>query len=56
MTVRAINKVEFGGPLAVTVCHYLPFIVDNTPPEILGVGQATYDLDTKIINMEVNAT
>ncbi|XP_064646638.1 uncharacterized protein LOC135499666 isoform X2 [Lineus longissimus] len=32
LTIRAFNKADYGGPLAMTVCHSVPYIIDNTPP------------------------
>ena len=55
MTVRALNKVEFGGPLALTICHDQPFIVDNTPPVVHHVGDAAYDEFTEVVTIYVNA-
>ncbi|XP_077868182.1 uncharacterized protein LOC102808676, partial [Saccoglossus kowalevskii] len=43
VTVRALNKVEFGGPLATTVCHSTPYTIDNTPPVVYHVHLIEYD-------------
>nr|XP_006817933.1 PREDICTED: uncharacterized protein LOC100377080 [Saccoglossus kowalevskii] len=43
VTVRALNKVEFGGPLATTVCHTTPYTIDNTPPLVHDVNLIEYD-------------
>jgi hypothetical protein len=29
VTVRALNEVKYGGPLATTVCHTTPYTVDD---------------------------
>ncbi|XP_072034301.1 uncharacterized protein [Amphiura filiformis] len=44
ITVRAINKVEFGGPMAVTVCHTTPYTIDTSPPIIHDISNITYAL------------
>ena len=56
MTVRALNKVEYGGPLSLTVCHSQPLVVDNTPPVIHEISDASYDEDTEEITIQTNAT
>ncbi|XP_062596534.1 uncharacterized protein LOC134257978, partial [Saccostrea cucullata] len=43
ITVRAINKVKYGGPLATTFCHSTPYIVDNSPPLIYEIYNIYYD-------------
>ncbi|XP_076085326.1 uncharacterized protein LOC143056125 [Mytilus galloprovincialis] len=43
ITVRAINGVKYGGPLATTVCHTTPYIVDNSPPIIYELYNIQYD-------------
>nr|XP_006817093.1 PREDICTED: uncharacterized protein LOC100376421 [Saccoglossus kowalevskii] len=54
VTVRAINNVEFGGPLATTVCHSTPLAIDNTPPYVHDIFNIEYDEDTCIISEEYN--
>ncbi|XP_038050728.1 uncharacterized protein LOC119723897 [Patiria miniata] len=56
ITVRALNKVEFGGPMALTVCHTTPLIVDNSPPIIYSIDGITYDSSIGRIGLQVNAT
>ena len=55
VTIRALNKVEFGGPLSLTVCHHVPFIVDNTPPVFHYIGDAKYDQSTEVVTIYVNS-
>ncbi|VDI57617.1 Hypothetical predicted protein [Mytilus galloprovincialis] len=43
ITVRAMNGVKYGGPLATTVCHTTPYIVDNSPPIIYELYNIGYD-------------
>ena len=43
ITVRALNGVEFGGPLALTVCHSTPYIVDTSPPLVNEIYNIRYD-------------
>ncbi|XP_022102001.1 uncharacterized protein LOC110985344 [Acanthaster planci] len=56
ITVRALNKVQFGGPMALTVCHSTPLVIDNTPPIIYGIHDITYDSSIGRIGLQVNAT
>ena len=55
MTLRALNKVEYGGPLSLTICHEQPFIVDTSPPIIYEVTQAVYDEATDVVTIHGNA-
>ena len=55
-SVRALNKVDFGGPLATTVCHSTPLAIDNTPPIIYSIYNVTYNSATFLIGASVNAT
>nr|XP_006820036.1 PREDICTED: uncharacterized protein LOC102804939 [Saccoglossus kowalevskii] len=43
ITVRAINGVEFGGPMATTVCHTTEYTIDSTPPFVYDVYEWEYD-------------
>ncbi|VDH98959.1 Hypothetical predicted protein [Mytilus galloprovincialis] len=43
ISVRAMNAVKYGGPLATTVCHTTPYIVDNSPPFIYELYNIGYD-------------
>ncbi|CAH1802777.1 unnamed protein product [Owenia fusiformis] len=56
INVRALNKIEFGGPMALTVCHSLPYIVDTTPPFVNHVLMLSYDEHTHIIKMTYNVS
>ncbi|XP_022103294.1 uncharacterized protein LOC110986022 [Acanthaster planci] len=56
ITVRAFNKVEFGGPMALTVCHSNPLVIDNTPPIIYSIHDITYNSSIGRIGLRVNAT
>ena len=53
MTVRAINDVQFGGPLSLTVCHAVPYTIDTVPPEIHSIDKLTYSETTNDIGCEV---
>ena len=55
ISVRALNKVEFGGPMALTVCHSMPLIIDNTPPIIDSISNITYESSIGRIALQVNA-
>ncbi|XP_033637389.1 uncharacterized protein LOC117298318 isoform X2 [Asterias rubens] len=56
ISVRALNKVEFGGPMALTVCHSMPLIIDNTPPIIDSISNITYESSIGRIALQVNAS
>ncbi|XP_077992165.1 uncharacterized protein LOC144446291 [Glandiceps talaboti] len=56
ITVRALNKVEFGGPLATTVCHTTPYIIDNTAPIVYHIRLVEYDEMECVILAEYNVT
>ena len=56
VTIRAINDIDFGGPLALTVCHSVPYIIDTTPPVLHEVTNIEYDEDWYFITAVVNAT
>ncbi|XP_033637723.1 uncharacterized protein LOC117298529 [Asterias rubens] len=56
ISVRALNKVEFGGPMALTVCHSTPLIIDNTPPIIDSINNITYESSIGRIGLQVNAS
>ncbi|XP_078575699.1 uncharacterized protein LOC144861601 [Branchiostoma floridae x Branchiostoma japonicum] len=54
VSVRALNKVEFGGPMATTVCHTTPYIIDTTPPFVHHVDLISYDEDSYELIVEYN--
>ncbi|PVD18248.1 hypothetical protein C0Q70_21774, partial [Pomacea canaliculata] len=56
VTIRALNKVEYGGPLATTVCHTTPYVIDTTPPVIYEVYGTRYDEMTYLITTKYNAS
>ncbi|XP_070573951.1 uncharacterized protein [Ptychodera flava] len=56
VTVRALNKVELGGPLATTVCHTTPYTIDNTPPIVHEVFNVHYDDTNCTIHTEYNVS
>ncbi|XP_053400990.1 uncharacterized protein LOC123541000 [Mercenaria mercenaria] len=56
LTVRAINKVEYGGPLATTICHSVPYIIDITNPVVYEVFDIKYDEDRYMLSAEHNST
>ena len=55
VTLRAINKISHGGPLAVTVCHKKPLTVDTTPPVLHTITNVKYDTDRGIISFPYTA-
>ncbi|XP_066298079.1 uncharacterized protein [Branchiostoma lanceolatum] len=56
VSVRALNKVEFGGPLATTVCHTTPYVIDTTPPFVNHVKLISYDEVTFELVVEYNVS
>ncbi|XP_070573546.1 uncharacterized protein [Ptychodera flava] len=56
ITVRAVNKVDFGGPMATTVCHSTPYTIDTTPPFVNEVLFLGYDEDTCTIGAMYNVS
>ncbi|XP_019624877.1 PREDICTED: uncharacterized protein LOC109470382 isoform X2 [Branchiostoma belcheri] len=56
VSVRALNKVEFGGPLATTVCHSSPYVIDTTPPYVNHVRLISYDENTYELIVEYNVS
>lgn len=56
ITVRAINKVEYGGPLATSFCHSTPYIVDNTPPFVYEIYNIRYEEDQFNLSMAHNSS
>ncbi|XP_078575736.1 uncharacterized protein LOC144861641 [Branchiostoma floridae x Branchiostoma japonicum] len=56
VSVRAVNKVEFGGPLATTVCHATPYTIDTTPPFVNHVKFISYDEVSYELIVEYNVS
>ena len=56
MTVRALNKVAYGGPMALSVCHSKAYGVDTTPPIVNDFNNIRYDDKTGILSAIYNAT
>ncbi|XP_070573744.1 uncharacterized protein [Ptychodera flava] len=54
VSVRAINKVDFGGPMATTVCHSVPYTIDRSPPIVHEVTVLGYDEDDCTITAKYN--
>ena len=50
-TVRALNDVKYGGPLALTVCHSTPLTVDNSRPEISDIFGIEYFEDQPLLKV-----
>lgn len=55
MTVRALNEVKYGGPLATTVCHTTPYVVDNSPPFVWEIFDIKYNEDTYELEAKHNS-
>ncbi|KAK3788402.1 hypothetical protein RRG08_044436, partial [Elysia crispata] len=56
VTIRAINQVEYGGPLVTTICHSTPLAIDNTPPIIYEIYNIKYDDVSYNLTADFNAT
>ncbi|XP_048250793.1 uncharacterized protein LOC124111176 [Haliotis rufescens] len=56
ITLRALNNVEYGGPLVTTICHTTPLGIDNTQPFVHEVYDVEYDEDTYVITAKYNAS
>ncbi|XP_077996024.1 uncharacterized protein LOC144449371 [Glandiceps talaboti] len=56
VSVRALNKVKFGGPMATTVCHSTPYTIDNTAPLVNEVFNVHYDDADCMISAEYNVS
>ncbi|KAK3612515.1 hypothetical protein CHS0354_024486 [Potamilus streckersoni] len=56
ITVRALNNVQYGGPLATTICHTTPYVVDTSPPFVYEIFNIKYNEDTFIIYAEHNTS
>ncbi|KAL5014713.1 hypothetical protein ScPMuIL_008983 [Solemya velum] len=56
ISVTALNKVQYGGPLSTTVCHSTPLSVDNSPPEIYEIFNIQYDEANFKLFLEYNAS
>ncbi|XP_019616821.1 PREDICTED: uncharacterized protein LOC109464310 [Branchiostoma belcheri] len=54
ITVRGVNKVEYGGPMVLSVSHTSPYIIDNTPPEIHAITSIKYNEETSKIFVAYN--
>ncbi|CAG2214886.1 unnamed protein product [Mytilus edulis] len=56
ISVRALNNVKYGGPLATTICHSTPLTVDNSPPLILEIYDIRYNESTFTITAKHNSS
>ncbi|XP_048258717.1 uncharacterized protein LOC124137708 isoform X1 [Haliotis rufescens] len=56
ITLRALNKVNYGGPLGTTICHTTPLGIDNSPPLLHEIYNISYDEETFFINAQYNAS
>ena len=55
VVLNALNEVDFGGPMALHICHQTPYVIDTTPPVINYTAIAMYDPETHDITMNVSA-
>ncbi|KAK3609657.1 hypothetical protein CHS0354_035942 [Potamilus streckersoni] len=56
VTVRALNQVQYGGPLGTSICHSTPYMVDTSPPFVNEVYNIKYDEETFLIEANYNAS
>ncbi|XP_066300154.1 uncharacterized protein [Branchiostoma lanceolatum] len=54
ITVRGVNKVEYGGPMVLSVSHTSPYIIDNTPPDVHAITSVKYNEETSQIFVAYN--
>ena len=52
--MQAISNVVYGGPLATTVHHSTPYIIDTTPPIIEEVFNIQYNYTSNELSLEYN--
>lgn len=55
-TIRALNKVEYGGPFSTTICHTTPLVIDITKPFVYEVYNIKYNEETYAISFIHNST
>ncbi|KAL3873866.1 hypothetical protein ACJMK2_036950, partial [Sinanodonta woodiana] len=56
VTLRALNNVQYGGPLSLTVCHTTPYVVDTSPPLFHEIFNMKYNEDTFEIFAQYNVS
>ncbi|XP_052806221.1 uncharacterized protein LOC128235438 [Mya arenaria] len=56
VSVRAMNKVHFGGFLGTTICHSIPYVIDITSPFIYEIYAIKYNEDTFLVSALHNST
>ncbi|XP_071959997.1 uncharacterized protein [Antedon mediterranea] len=56
ITVRGLNKVEFGGPLSLTVCHSIPLVIDNTFPFVNDIFDIEYNEVLEEVSVSYNVS
>lgn len=56
ITVRAINRVEYGGPLATSVCHSTAYAIDNSPPIVYEIFNVQYNEETYNLTLSHNSS
>lgn len=54
--MQAISNVDYGGPLATTVHHSTPYIIDTSPPIIDEVFNIQYNHSLNVLSLEYNVT
>lgn len=55
MTVQAISNLEYGSPLATTVHHSTPYIIDTSPPMLTEVSDIEYNITTDELSLNYTA-
>ena len=53
LTIRAINNIDFGGPMCIKVCHSMPYTVDASPPIIHNITNVDYDEDSCNVHADI---
>ena len=56
ITIRATNRIAYGGPLFTTVQHTTPYIVDATPPFVSDSVDVSYNASTNQLSVGYDAS
>ena len=50
-----MNKIDYGGPMALAICHRKPLTIDTTPPVLSNITNVSYDAEAEFINFTYTA-
>ena len=54
--MQAISIIDYGGPLATTIRHTTPYVIDTSPPIVYEVYNVQYNHTTNELSLEYNVT